>query len=174
VTSAVVLAVGAAAVPIAGLATGGWRVLPILGDSMRPSFAAGDVVLARRAPVSSVRLGDVLVYNIPVGDRQLTAHRVIEVHARGDRRAVRTKGDANPGADPWVARLEADVAWKVEGSVPLVGHVALFATGPWIRSAMLSLIVAAFLLIGLRAVWRAPRENDHDPSRGSAITAATA
>ncbi|MGH3104947.1 MAG: signal peptidase I [Gaiellaceae bacterium] len=171
--SLVVLGLGAAAIPVAGLATGGWHVLPILSDSMRPAFAGGDLVLAQRTPVSSVRRGDVLVYNIPVGDKRLTAHRVVDVVQNRDRRAVRTKGDANRGPDPWLARLEGATAWKVEASVPALGHAILLANRPWMRSLGIWVAIAAFLGLALRAIWLTPRKDNHDAARGSRPTPAT-
>jgi signal peptidase I len=62
-TTALLLFSAAAAVLVGvGLGTGWWRVLPVLSPSMRPTFEAGAAVVAVRAPSSSVRAGDILVY----------------------------------------------------------------------------------------------------------------
>ena len=152
--SALTLAVAAVAFHGAGIATGSWRVLPVLSGSMQPTFGPGDAVLVTRAPLSSVRAGDVIAYHVPVGDRQLTTHRVVEVLRGGAHPVVRTKGDANDVADPWRARLSGDALWRVDATVPHVGAAYTFARTPAARSAVVWVVVALLLLIGLRRVWR--------------------
>ncbi len=65
-------------------------------DSMRPTFARGDLVFMQRIHVDP-RPGDIIMYDKPAYTLPIT-HRVIEVTDWG----VKTKGDARTFADPWV------------------------------------------------------------------------
>src|SRR5438132_7319626 len=94
-TAAVVVAV-AALVGI-GLAPrlGFYRPLTVLSGSMRPAFVPGDVVIVTPERLRDVRVGQVITYAIPVGDRHVETHRVILVLRAGEHPAVITKGVAN-------------------------------------------------------------------------------
>jgi signal peptidase I len=86
---------------------GGWFVFvrpPVLGgrtefvfvrgDSMRPSFAPGDLVMTRRQ--SSYAVGDVVAYHVP-GSKARVIHRITAVTDQG----YVLQGDNRPTADPW-------------------------------------------------------------------------
>ena len=83
--------------------------MPILGSSMEPGFKTGDLILIGEISPSQVKVGDVIVYNIPplVQDAYnyppVIAHRVIRITTFGDAIAFRTKGD-NTGEDPITVR----------------------------------------------------------------------
>jgi signal peptidase I len=151
-----VAALIAAAVSALGLATGWWRVLPVLSPSMRPAFEAGSAVVATRVPAGSVRRGDVIVYQAPVADRRVVAHRVLRVVEAGARPVVQTGGDANDAPDPWLARLEDDRVWVVRRELPHLGHALVFLHRPVVRLAMALVVVGCALAAGLHAIW-APR-----------------
>lgn len=80
------------------------------GDSMRPLFRPGDRIVFSPCHLGYIRRGDVIVFDAP-GETSRIVHRVIAVEP--DR--FRTRGDANPGEDPW--RL---------GRENLIGHVTAF------------------------------------------------
>ena len=121
---------------------------------MEPAFGRGDAVLVERVALSEVRVGDVIAYHIPVGDRRLTTHRVVAVVERGPEPVVRTKGDANAIADPWDARLTGDGLWRVEATVPTVGHAYVLGASPAARTSLLWLAIAACVGFALRRLWR--------------------
>jgi signal peptidase I len=150
--SALVLALGVVAFLGGGIVTNGWRILPVLSGSMEPAFGQGDAVLVTRAPLESVRVGDVIAYHVPVGDRQLTTHRVVRVLEPGPRPVVRTKGDANPVADPWDAKLEGDELWRVEATVPELGRAFLLARSATVRMVLVWLGVGVLLALALHLV----------------------
>jgi signal peptidase len=145
----------AVALPAAGIATGRWRLLPILSGSMAPRLSTGSLALAVPAPQRSIRAGEVIVFNIPIGDHHLTAHRVMRVLNGGRNPVLTTKGDANATADPWRLKLSGDSAWIVRAQIPLVGYAVVFAQ----RWGLLLLSVAVLALLAgcLRVVWRQPR-----------------
>src|SRR5262249_24480489 len=80
--------------------TGAYRTLTVLSGSMRPAFAPGDMVVASPVSVDSLRVGDILVYAIPIADHHVESHRIVRIISRRPL-IVTTKGDANNGADPW-------------------------------------------------------------------------
>ena len=76
----------------------------MLTGSMAPLINPGDVVVSVAKPASELKTGDVITYGIPVEDRRIETHRVVDIIRNADgTTAVRTKGDANNGADPWTA-----------------------------------------------------------------------
>ena len=150
-----VTAVLVLAFPLAGIATGRWRLLPILSGSMAPRLPTGALALAMPASHGSVSAGDVVVFNIPIGDHHLTAHRVVRVLSAGRNPVVETKGDANSTPDPWRLRLNGGEVWTVRAHIPLAGYAVVFAR----RSRPLLVLgvgVLALLAIALRLVWRQP------------------
>jgi signal peptidase I len=116
-----VLALAAAAVLI--LATGWFRLTPVLSGSMRPAFQPGDAVLTQRVASDAVRPGEVLVIHIPAQyGGGLVVHRVTTVTRDGRGTVVTTKGDANNVADPWHATLPGTV-YRVRTVLPYVGWI---------------------------------------------------
>jgi len=87
---------------------GGERVFTCTGPSMRPLLRPGDGLTVRPYAGRAVRRGDVVVFPKPGGGKQTVVHRVVAVGAGG----VRTRGDRNPGPDPWVLRPE-DILGRV-------------------------------------------------------------
>jgi signal peptidase I len=131
----------------------------VLSGSMRPTFAAGDLVVASQKPVGDVQVGDVLVYQIPVGDHHVESHRIIQILGRRPNLVVRTKGDGNAVADPWTAVLDGDRFWTVRGTVPWAGQAIL-----WLRSPRQHRIATYFLpalvaMLLLRTIWRGGRDD---------------
>lgn len=140
-----------------GPRTGQYRTLTVLSGSMAPTVRPGSVVVAAPAPVTDLAVGDVLVYRIPVEDRRVVTHRIVEIVETGPRPVVRTQGDANNAPDPWLARLEDDVAWKMETSVPLLGHGISLLREPWLSRALVLLCPLLLSLMWLADIWRRPQ-----------------
>lgn len=131
--------------------TGWYRPVTVLSGSMRPTFAPGDMVVLMPEPVRDVRVGQMISYRIPVGDHHVQTHRVIALVRGGAHPIVRTKGDANVSADPWVARLDGTTAWRVRAVLPKLGWVV-----SWLRTPLIEklTIVLAPILLGLLALLR--------------------
>jgi len=137
-----------------GLVTGRWRVVPVLSGSMEPAIGAGALAVTSRVDADRVGRGDVIVFHAPTPDAPVVMHRVTEVVERGPRPVIRTKGDANGRADPWLARIEDDDVWAVRRVVPGAGHVAVLAATPTLRVAALSLAVTILAGLGIMRIWR--------------------
>jgi signal peptidase len=71
------------------------------GNSMRPFFRSGDLIVFVPCRVEDVRKGDVIIF-IPPGQKERVVHRVISTASAG----IRTKGDANLSRDSWDLRQE--------------------------------------------------------------------
>lgn len=133
-----------------------YRTLTELSGSMAPHIRTGDLVIDVAQPASAVRPGQVLSFKAPTPGHPVVTHRVTAVEHRDGKTFIRTKGDANDAADPWLARIDDAQVWRVHTVVPLVGSVIRALHGPLMRLLMLYAVPAlllAWLLVGL---WRRP------------------
>lgn len=106
--------------------------IPVAGASMEPTYEAGDLIIVGAKDASEVKVGDIIVYNIPLMVREyygyptVVAHRVIEVNDANTVYGVvfRTKGD-NASEDPFTVR-PSDLRGEVTRVIPKVGIPILF------------------------------------------------
>jgi signal peptidase I len=150
-----------------------YRTLTVLSGSMRPTFGTGDVIISRKEPMSSLRVGDIITYHIPIGDHHLETHRVVRLWRRGGRVTVETEGDANAHADPWRARLQGETVWREVMVIPKIGWAIVWLRDPIVRRLGLYGAPLLLVLIGLFAIWRRP-EDDAGEAAAAAITEPTA
>jgi signal peptidase len=137
----------------------GWyRTETALSGSMRPYFSPGDLLVLTPEPLRDIRPGWVISYQIPLGDHHVQTHRVIAVVRGGKHPLIRTKGDANTAADPWVAKLHGTTAWRVRKVVPHAGELIVWLRRPLVH--YLTLFLAPFLLalVWIVRIWRGPDE----------------
>lgn len=132
----------------------GWQRYAIVSGSMTGTYDKGSLVLDDIVPVRDLKVGDVITYRPPAGDHLIT-HRIAWIGSEKDgARLFRTKGDANPVADPWTFRLDRPAQARVQFGVPYAGY-ALSALGRRdVRLALIAVpavLIAAFNLAGL---WR--------------------
>ncbi|MEO7837436.1 MAG: signal peptidase I [Acidimicrobiales bacterium] len=139
-----------------GPRTGKYRTLTVLSASMQPAFGPGSIVVVRPAPADELAVGDVITYRIPVEDRRVVTHRIVEIDRTGSRPIVRTQGDANNAADPWLARLEDDVAWRVAASVPAAGYAISTLREPLLARALVLVCPLLLCVLWLADLWRRP------------------
>ena len=131
----------------------GYKPVAVYSGSMEPTIPVGGLALDRAIPPKDVRVGDVITFSDPYVKGRLVTHRVIDILETPHGLAYRTKGDANPGRDPWTIRLNGQVG-RVSFSVPVAGYVLYYAHTREVRGALICL-VALFLLFGmLRWIWR--------------------
>jgi hypothetical protein len=110
------------------------------------------VVVPRDA--GAVRTGDVITFSPPGDPGRTVTHRVVDVRGQAAGVAVRTRGDANPVADPWTLQFPARQAWVVVADAPWLGRPWLWLARPAHRSAVLVPAVALVALMWLAAIWR--------------------
>lgn len=141
----------------------GYRVVTVLTGSMRPTANPGDLVVDVPAPLSSVRVGDVITFEAPTPEHQVVTHRVIEVVTSGESPTVRTQGDANDAADPWTATLSGTSAWKVRTVVPKLGTVIRFLRAGHVQAATTRLVPLLLAVFWLFVIWSAPSKPEYKP-----------
>jgi signal peptidase I len=140
-------------VAYAGLTVAGYKPVAVYSGSMRPTIPVGGLALDRAISAGKVRVGDVITFSDPYVRGRYVTHRVVAILQTPRGLAYRTKGDANPGRDPWTIRLDGQVG-RVAFTVPVAGYVLFYAHTREIRSALIAL-AAILLLIGtLRRIWR--------------------
>ena len=103
----------------------GYERYVIVSGSMSGTYDRGSLVFDEVVPVADLRVGDVITYRPPpgAGPTGLITHRIAEIR-RDERggRVFRTKGDANPVADPWTFTLGGREQARVAAGVPWVGY----------------------------------------------------
>src|SRR6266542_4228329 len=129
------------------LIAGGYMPVAVYSGSMTPTIAVGGLALDRPIPAKEVRVGDVITFTDPYDRGRMVTHRVIAIIRTANGLAYRTKGDANPGRDPWTIRLSGQVG-RVAFSIPVAGYVLVYAHTREVRGALV-IIAAALILFGL-------------------------
>lgn len=156
VVAAVSAALLASAVGLVGslwmLASAGAHAYPVASDSMAPTFVRGDLVVTH--PVSTLRVGEAVTFR-KYG--HLVTHRIV---AQGRTPGTfETRGDANPGNDPWTIGA-ADVTGHVRGVVKRAG-LPLLA----LESDVGRLLGANLLVLAVLALWWALPRATRIPAR---------
>ena len=146
---AVVAAIAALAIPHFL----GYDRYSIVSGSMTGTFNTGSVIFDKAKPTADLRVGDIITYVPPAatGVNHLVSHRIhsIKLADDGVTRVFRTKGDANPGPDPWTFALN-DTTQNVERfSVPYVGYALMALANPHIRMLLIGIPAAIIALVSL-------------------------
>lgn len=135
----------------------GYQTSTMLTGSMSPLINPGDVVVSVSMPTAELKTGDVITYGIPVEDHRVETHRVIEVDGSADGTVtVRTKGDANPAADPWTATLRDDTVAVHTMTVPYLGTAIRTLRDPLVQGVLTYGAPALLVGVLLTAIWRKP------------------
>ncbi|MDQ0620077.1 signal peptidase I [Arthrobacter globiformis] len=137
----------------------GYQTSTMLTGSMSPGINPGDVVVTVPVPVEELRIGDVITYSIPVDDHRVETHRIVEMTTAGGVATVQTKGDANPGVDPWKAVLSGNRVYRHVATVPYLGTVIRTLREPVTRSVLLYGATGVLVVGVLASIWsRKPEE----------------
>jgi signal peptidase I len=141
----------------------GYQTSTMLTGSMAPLINAGDVVVSLPKPVSSLQTGDIITYGIPVEDHRVETHRIIEIISNDDgTTAVRTKGDANNGADPWTATLHGGTVHVHAATIPYLGTAIRILREPLLLQSMMYGAPAVLVTMVLLSIWkREPGANNN-------------
>ena len=105
--------------------------MPVFGTSMEPELHAGDLILIKEISPSEVKVGDIIVYNVPAMVREyyeyplVVVHRVTEIRTTELGTAFRTKGDNTAGEDPFTVRAQ-DLRGQVSQQIRYLGFPLLF------------------------------------------------
>ncbi len=139
-----------------GPRTGRYRTVTVLTASMRPGMPEGSVAVITPERPDQVRVGQVVTYQVPVGDRRIVSHRVVAV-VEGEGTAhpvIQTQGDANNAPDPWLARIDDPTVWRARFAVPGLGRLISRVRSPLLHTVTVRLVPAVLALVWVVAIWR--------------------
>lgn len=143
----------ALAVTYAALTVVGYKPVAVYSGSMQPTIPVGGLVFDRAIPAREVAIGDVITFSDPYVKGRLVTHRVIDILQTPRGLAYGTKGDANPGRDPWTIRLASQVG-RVSFSVPVAGYILFYAHTREVRGGLICLAALVLVFAMLRWIWR--------------------
>jgi signal peptidase len=136
----------------------GWERYVIVSGSMTGTYDRGSLVFDEVVATTSLKVGDVITYKPPAdaGPKGLVTHRLVKIFRdpKSGARVYRTKGDANPAADPWRFYLTDKQVARVVTGVPDAGFVLAALAQRDARMLIVgfpALLIAFFALAGL---WR--------------------
>jgi signal peptidase I len=108
----------------------------VTSGSMRPTISPGDVAVTQAVPVSSLKVGDVIVFYPPGVTSEPVMHRIVSL----DNGLIKTRGDANNVDDPWQVTLSGTTAYRMVAVAPFLG---------WLIELQRPALIVAGLLLGL-------------------------
>lgn len=130
-----------------------YRTLTVLSGSMAPTFDPGDMIVVSAETANDLRVGQIITYQTPVGDRHVVSHRVVRIVSEGLRPVVITKGDGNATPDPWEARLAEGPLWRYRFRVPLLGYLIAWLRQPLLRTISVLIIPGALAMLAIVQLW---------------------
>jgi signal peptidase len=141
----------------------------MLTGSMAPLINPGDVVVSVATPVSELRSGDVITYGIPVEDRRIETHRVIELtRNENGTTTIRTKGDANNGPDPWTATVQGETVHVHAATLPYLGSMIRALREPLVLQTLMYGAPAVLVAMLLLSIWKnEPEAKDQSAQEGT-------
>ncbi|HEX8086512.1 MAG TPA: signal peptidase I [Solirubrobacteraceae bacterium] len=150
-SGALLAALIAGVIVVAGGAALGVAPHVELSDSMAPTLRAGDVLWLDRIAASDAKVGDVVAFDDP--DRHaVVLHRVQRIRADRDRLAFTTRGDANNASERWSVPRDGRLGRYVGVRIPEAGRAVSALAG--VALAVIA-AVSGFLLaaLALRRIW---------------------
>jgi signal peptidase I len=124
----------------------------IVSGSMHPVLDRGSVVYSKPVPTEELEVGDVITYLPPVesGVGHLVTHRIATITKDAEgARVFRTKGDANPGMDPWVFQLDTAEQNTMRFHLPVLGYALIWLANPHLRIYVIGIPAAVIALQAL-------------------------
>jgi signal peptidase len=115
-------------------------IMVVPSRSMVPTLNVGDIVFVKGVDPNTIAVGTIIIFQSPSESIDII-HRVIRINRVGGTLYFQTKGDNNPGPDPWSPGVpQQNVKGVLVGKVPYVGYVTLALQGP------LGIILIAILI----------------------------
>lgn len=132
----------------------GYKTYVVLSGSMAPAIPTGSVLIALPVSPTSLKVGDVIVYNRSDVSESVT-HRIVQVNDDvAGKPSFITKGDANSTPDSWTVQYNGNTAGKVVLSVPFLGYAYHAVGSPRGRLIFLVVPVLVLTLLWLAEIWR--------------------
>ena len=136
----------------------GYQRYVITSGSMTGTYDRGSLVYYRVVPTASLKVGDVITYDPPAGagPAGLVTHRIVSITPQpGGARVFRTKGDANPVADPWTFTLPSRSQARVVAGVPWLGFALAALSERKVRMLVVGVPALIIALTSLAGIWSA-------------------
>lgn len=140
----------------------GFQRYVIISGSMDPTIPTGSIVYDEVVPVDDLEVGDIITFVPPpeYGIDDPVTHRIYSItigeegsSAEGQR-VFRTKGDANPDADPWHMVLDEGEQARVEHIVPYLGYIYMALSNGWVQLLLIGLPALGIAIFVGVALWR--------------------
>lgn len=133
------------------MATGS-QTYTVLTSSMAPKYAPGTFLVVKPAAFDTLRVGDVVTYQIESGKPAVISHRITAVGStQTGERVFTTKGDNNSLEDAALVQ-EVQIKGKLLYAVPYVGFAA-HSVGEQ-RGKLLPIIAVGFISLGALSMVR--------------------
>jgi len=121
----------------------------VASGSMETTLYRGDLIVVQGGLntsdiVAAYETGDIIVFHRPDSPEELIVHRAVEKYQNGDA-YLKTKGDNNPGRDPWDV-YDNDLVGKVVWIIPYLGYIPLFVHTPAGTATIVILIIILIIL----------------------------
>jgi len=131
-----IVALGVVAVGVGILVlVAGLHFQVVTSGSMRPTISPGDMAVTQAVPVSSLKVGDVIVFYPPGVTSEPVMHRIVSL----ENGLIKTRGDANNVDDSWQVTLKGTTSYRMVAVVPFIGWL--------IELQRPALIVAGLLVV---------------------------
>jgi len=115
------------------------------GTSMLPNYREYDLVIVQGVVPSTLKVGDVIVFQQPGHSQNLIIHRIKEIITSNTQPVFRTKGDNNASPDPWLVQAN-NVIGKVIYQISSIGIVFLTLSTPVLGNLTLGNLLAIILM----------------------------
>jgi signal peptidase len=113
----------------------------VRSESMLPAIAKGDLIALQAPVITSLGVGDVIVFQAPPGYPSPMIHRIVDEWVQNDATYFRTKGDNNPVPDSFSIPATNVIAEYTGIRVPYVGYLVLFIQTPQGTIVFVGLVV---------------------------------
>jgi signal peptidase I len=117
----------------------------VSSGSMEPILKVNDVLVVRDGGSwDGLTIGDIIVFNRPVGGDRVIVHRIADIDVDGNgERIVRTRGDANPASIPGTDYpiKQDDYIGKVMYVIPGIGVITKVISPP-VNYIIIAIILA--------------------------------
>ena len=113
------------------LTLGGYSIYTIITESMVPKYNVGDMVIAKKTPITELKVNDDIVY---LGNKndfagKIVTHQIIEIEKKGNELYFHTKGIANMIEDPLVE--ENQILGKVIMKGTILSLISKIVNNPY-------------------------------------------
>jgi signal peptidase len=124
--------------------------LNVLTGSMRPGIPPGSIVIDRAVDTRTLRVGDVVTYQVAPGKAEYITHRIVAINSNTTPVTFTTKGDANRGPDVNPVPATA-IRGEMAFHLPFLGAIRDSIQSAGARSTAL---VAVLVALGLYAIFQ--------------------